>query len=56
VKVFESQNALREYTMMYGKYFPQDEVANEQGETNVVLRHLLRKFFPKGQGRARFTL
>jgi hypothetical protein len=56
VKVFKSESALREYTIRHGKYFPQDEVANEQGETNVVLRHLLRRFFPKAQaGRARFT-
>jgi len=56
VRVFESQKALREYTMVHDKYFPQDEVANEQGEKNVVLRHLLRKFFPKiGGRRARFT-
>jgi len=47
VRVFESQKALRDYTVMTEKFFPQSYVVNDKGERNVVLRHLLRKFFPK---------
>lgn len=56
--MFKSQNALREYTIINGKFFPQDEVVSEQGETNVVLRHLLRKILgaERDRGRARFAV
>jgi len=54
VRVFKSQAELREYTMTHSKFFPQDAVENEQGEKNIVLRHLLRVFFPNR--RARFTV
>ena len=47
MRVFKSQNALRDYTVMTEKFFPQSYVVNDKGERNVVLRHLLRKFFPK---------
>ncbi|KAK3360519.1 hypothetical protein B0T25DRAFT_621523 [Lasiosphaeria hispida] len=45
VQVFESWKALRKYTLAANKIFPQRSVVNEKGETNVVLRHLLRRFF-----------
>ncbi|KAK0716267.1 hypothetical protein B0H67DRAFT_488228 [Lasiosphaeris hirsuta] len=45
VRVFESFKALRRYTLRTRKFFPRNKVANKQGETNVVLRHLLRRFF-----------
>lgn len=56
MEVFSSMGALREYTITSQKYFPLDAVVNERGETNIVLRHLLRKFFPKQGGRARFLV
>lgn len=43
VRVFRSQEALREYTTNERKIFPQSSVRNDDGETNVVLRHLLRR-------------
>ncbi|KAK1764036.1 hypothetical protein QBC33DRAFT_596391 [Phialemonium atrogriseum] len=42
VRVFRSQEALWEYTTKERKVFPQSSVRNDDGETNVVLRHLLR--------------
>jgi hypothetical protein len=44
VRVFNTKQELQEYTMETEKYFPQSSVHNN-GETNVVLRHLLRRFF-----------
>ncbi|KAK0614511.1 hypothetical protein B0T14DRAFT_570443 [Immersiella caudata] len=45
VTVFKTKDHLRSYTIATEKYFPQNEVKNEKGETNIVLRHLLRKIF-----------
>ena len=44
IKVFETIEDLRDYTMDRGKIFPLENVENDEGETNIVLRHLLRKF------------
>ncbi|RYO79987.1 hypothetical protein DL764_009950 [Monosporascus ibericus] len=44
VKIFKSYDSLRRYTVDSEKFFPQSSV-EEEGETNIVLRHLLRRFF-----------
>jgi hypothetical protein len=46
--VFETIEDLRDYTMSGGKIFPLKDVEDDYGETNIVLRHLLRKF-PKSR-------
>ncbi|KAB2576714.1 Zinc finger protein [Lasiodiplodia theobromae] len=49
VKVFGSVGALAEYCKKTGKWFPLEDVekAGEQGDGNVVIRHLLRRFTVK---------
>jgi hypothetical protein len=44
VQVFNTRQELKEYTVKTEKYFPRNSVQND-GERNVVLRHLLRHFF-----------
>ncbi|RYP78461.1 hypothetical protein DL771_000646 [Monosporascus sp. 5C6A] len=44
VKIFKSYENLRKYTVDSQKFFPQSGV-KEEGETNILLRHLLRRFF-----------
>lgn len=44
VTVYRTVEELRVYTMREGKVFPQHEVQRDDGETNIVLRHLLRDF------------
>ncbi|KAK4442032.1 zinc-finger double-stranded RNA-binding domain-protein [Podospora aff. communis PSN243] len=51
VKLFPNVQALRRYTIKTKKFFPRSAVKNEKGEKNIVLRHLLRKFFMGNTGR-----
>lgn len=44
IKVFKTIEDLRDYTMSEQKIFPLANIENDEGETNIVLRHLLRKF------------
>lgn len=42
---FRTVEELREYSFGLGRIFPISEVESN-GETNIVLRHLLRRFAP----------
>ncbi|KAH7041978.1 hypothetical protein B0J12DRAFT_217627 [Macrophomina phaseolina] len=52
VEVFGSVEALRAYCQRTGKWFPLDEVARagQNGDGNVVIRHLLRRFWGGRKG------
>ncbi|CAK7223690.1 hypothetical protein SCUCBS95973_005265 [Sporothrix curviconia] len=43
VRVYATILDLSDYTFETRKFFPADEVRNDDGETNIVLRHLLRR-------------
>ena len=54
VTVYKTIPMLRDYTLSTGRTFPQAEVIRkEDGATNIVLRHLLRKFGWPGLGGGR---
>ncbi|KAM0277624.1 hypothetical protein ACHAQH_005652 [Verticillium albo-atrum] len=55
VEVFETRERLVEYSLEHGKIFPVKEV-QAHGETNVVLRHLLRRFKRRRAGMERAQL
>jgi hypothetical protein len=44
VKVFVKEADLVNYSIFHGKIFPQGAVRDDEGDTNIVLRHLLRRF------------
>ncbi|CAK7244402.1 MAG: hypothetical protein STHCBS139747_005940 [Sporothrix thermara] len=43
VKVYKTVRELKKYTLKTGKIFRKVWMQNEKGETNIVLRHLLRR-------------
>lgn len=43
VRVFDTLKQLKDYSLSNGKVFPLSDVESG-GETNIVLRHLLRRF------------
>ncbi|CAK7266892.1 hypothetical protein SEPCBS57363_002321 [Sporothrix epigloea] len=45
VKVYRTVAELSEYTFSTNKIFPANQVMGKDGETNIVLRHLLRRLF-----------
>ncbi|KAG7120556.1 hypothetical protein HYQ44_005052 [Verticillium longisporum] len=55
VQVFQTRDDLVEYSREHAKIFPVKEV-QANGETNVVLRHLLRRFRTRHSGVARAQL